>query len=75
MARQRTKHVVCVENEGYAASLERRKIYTAIADQDAERIGLVRVVDESGEDYLYPEGFFADIKVTPKLAKALSSSG
>jgi hypothetical protein len=54
--------------------LERRKIYTAIADAEAESRGLVRVVDESGDDYLYPGTFFAEIKVTPKLAKALSSS-
>lgn len=46
--------VVCVNNEGYPASLERRKIYIAHRDADAEKHGLIRIVDESGDDYLYP---------------------
>jgi hypothetical protein len=53
--------------------LERRKIYLSIADAAAEHSGLIRVVDESGEDYLYPEEFFAEIKVPAKLAKALAT--
>src|SRR5258707_601510 len=46
--------VVCLDNEGYAASLERRKIYIALADAEAEKSRLLRIIDESGEDYLYP---------------------
>ena len=68
------RHVVCVDNDGYEASLERRKIYSAIADSSAARVGMVRVVDESGEDYLFPKECFANIKVTPRLAKALGTS-
>ena len=49
--------VVCVENRGYRASLEKRKIYVALRDAAAEKHGLVRVVDESGENYLYPKAF------------------
>ncbi len=74
MTRVRRRHVVCVANEGYPASLERRKIYIALADATAERSGMIRVVDESGEDYLYPKEFFAELKVTAKLAKALATS-
>jgi hypothetical protein len=66
--------VVCLSNAGYAASLERRKIYVALADRGADRVGMVRVIDESGEDYLYPSAFFAGIKVSPQLARALASS-
>ena len=47
--------------------------YLALADQQAEKVGMVRVIDESGEDYLYPKTFFAGIKVSPDLAKALAS--
>jgi len=52
--RQRKSYVVCLSNDGYPASLEPRKIYVAIRDAAAQRQGLLRVVDESGEDYLYP---------------------
>jgi hypothetical protein len=51
-----TKHlVVCTDNKGYAVSLKKRKIYIALRDAAAEKHGLLRVVDESGEDYLYPK--------------------
>lgn len=50
--------VVCLSNEGFEAALEPRKIYPSLPDSDAEREGLVRVVDESGEDYLYPATMF-----------------
>ena len=55
----RVRHVVCLSNEGYPASLEVRKIYVAFADHEGERARMVRVVDESGEDYVYPKAFFA----------------
>jgi hypothetical protein len=45
--------VVCVENEGYAVSLEKRKIYVALRDAAAEKHNMLRIVDESGEDYLF----------------------
>jgi hypothetical protein len=50
-----------VKNDGYAVSLERRKLYVVLADAQAARHGQVRVIDESGEDYLYPERFFLPI--------------
>jgi hypothetical protein len=53
------KHlVVCIFNEGYAAALETRKLYMSIPDPEAEKDGLIRVVDESGEDYAYPKSWF-----------------
>jgi hypothetical protein len=62
MARSQARQlVVCVSNEGYPASLERRKIYVARRDADAEKHRLIRIVDESGDDYLYPTGLFRPI--------------
>jgi hypothetical protein len=72
--RRRGRHVVCVCNTGYAASLERRKIYVALPDREADRLGMARVIDESGEDYLYPKAFFTEIKVPPLLAKTLAAA-
>jgi hypothetical protein len=50
--------LVCIDDEGYAASLEKRKIYVALRDIEAEKHGLLRIIDESGDDYLYPRSFF-----------------
>ena len=61
---------LCIKNRGYAASLEIRKIYQVLGDSKAEALGLVRVIDESGDDYLYPQSFFVQIDV-PKLATRL----
>jgi hypothetical protein len=60
------KFAVCVNNTNYLASLELWKIYPLIADADAIRHGQVRVVDESGEDYLYPKTYFVPMRL-PKL--------
>jgi hypothetical protein len=65
------RFVVCVRNSGYAASLEQNKIYVAIPDQDAERHGQVRVIDESGEDYLYSANRFVAIEVPATLRASL----
>ena len=65
------QHVVCVRNDGVAASLEMRKIYDSIPDADAERSGMLRVVDESGEDYLYPSNWFIPIRLSTELESAL----
>lgn len=59
---------VCVENTGYPASLELHKIYCVLPDRDAAAEGDIRVIDESGEDYLYPASYFVPIK-PPLLVK------
>jgi len=56
--RDRARFVLCVRNEGYPAGLELRKVYRVLADERASERQLLRVVDESGEDYLYPEEYF-----------------
>lgn len=58
---------MCVGNAGVAASVDLRKVYRLVADAEAASLGLVRVVDDSGEDYLYPDTFFVPIEV-PKAA-------
>jgi len=63
------RFAVCVRNEGYEASLERNKIYAVLADDDAERDGDLRVIDESGEDYLFSADRFVAIDV-PAAVKA-----
>ena len=72
MAKPQSKQlVVCIDNEGYAASLERRKIYIALRDAVAEKHGLLRVIDESGDDYLYPKMFFRSIALPQTIKKAV----
>ncbi|MGH6826072.1 hypothetical protein [Methyloceanibacter sp.] len=72
MAKTRTKQlVVCVDNDGYPASLEKRKIYIALRDADAEKHDLLRIVDESGDDYLYPKTFFRSIALPQSVRKAV----
>lgn len=63
--------VVCVENDGYAVSLEKRKIYVALRDAAAEKHNMLRIVDESGEDYLYPKAFFRSIALPQSVRRAV----
>lgn len=63
---------VCIRNSGYGASLELRKLYEVLRDDAAERLGQLRVIDESGEDYLFPEEFFFRINIPAPLAALLS---
>ena len=73
--RKKESFVVCLSNDGYAASLEPRKIYVALRDAVAERQGLLRVVDESGEDYLYSLERFAPLRLPRGLQNALAAAG
>lgn len=63
--------VVCVNNEGYAASLEKRKIYVVVRDTAAEKHDLLRILDESGEDYLYPKTLFRAIALPRSVKQAV----
>ncbi|MBN2239556.1 MAG: hypothetical protein JW712_07270 [Dehalococcoidales bacterium] len=65
------KFLLCVTNEGYQASLELRKLYETIPDTEAEQQGQVRIIDESGEDYLYPSGFFAPVRLPAETKKKI----
>ncbi len=63
----RHEFLLCVDNEGYEASLEVRKLYEKIPDKEADRHNQVRIIDESGEDYLYPSKFFASVKLPMQI--------
>jgi hypothetical protein len=65
------RFAVCVKNEGYEASLERNKLYVILPDAQADKHGDVRVVDESGEDYLYPADWFVAIEVPKAVQTSL----
>lgn len=71
MAKSTKVLVICVKNEGYDVSLERRKLYVSIADSEAERHGQLRVIDESGEDYLYPREFFVPVQLPQSIRRAV----
>lgn len=71
MATTRRLLVLCLHNEGYEVSLERRKIYPSLPDRDATAHDQIRVIDESGEDYLYPASLFAPIALPPALRRAV----
>jgi hypothetical protein len=68
-----TEHqfVICIQNEGYPASLELWKVYRALPDKKAAKHQLIRVIDESGEDYLYSETYFVPIKLPQAVEEAL----
>ena len=68
----KTQFVVCVKNDGYLASLEFRKIYQVVPDNEAVERKLIRIVDESGEDYLVPAELFVPIDLPEAVEKALA---
>ena len=67
------QYVVCINNEGYEVSLERRKIYTVIMDRKAEERNLIRIKDESGQSYLYPSSCFIAIQLPQPVVRALAA--
>ena len=66
------RYVVCLRNDG-AEDLEVRKLYRVVDDDAAAQRGCVRVVDESGEDYVYPSAFFASVEVPEDVARDLAT--
>ena len=65
------KFVICIANQDYPVSLEKRKIYEVVPDPEAEDIGHIRVIDESGEDYLYPATCFIDAHLPKDVQAAI----
>ena len=68
---QAAAYVVCVDNADYPASLELYKIYRTLPDEDARADGDLRIVDESGEDYLFPAGMFVPINPPDPVRSSL----
>ncbi len=71
--RRARAYVLCVKNDGYPVSLDLGKLYRCLPDLAAERHAMRRIVDESGEDYLYPRDWFIDVQLPPAAKRALSS--
>jgi hypothetical protein len=68
------RFLLCLKNAGYPASLEIRKVYQALPDAGATARGYVRVIDESGEDYLYPSDFFVAIELPSAAVSAFAGT-
>jgi len=64
--------VLCIKNDGYEASLERRKLYPAIPDAAAAAHGQIRVIDESGADYIFPRRLFVALELPATVRRALA---
>ncbi len=60
---------ICIKNEEHEVSLEVRKLYEIVPDPDAGKIDQIRVIDESGEDYLYPKNFFHPLPLPESIEK------
>ena len=71
MASARKRFVLCIKNRGFEVSLEPRKLYQVLPDSDAAKHQQLRVIDESGEDYLYPESYFREISLPQSIQKAV----
>lgn len=71
MAKAVKRLFICLDNAGYEVSLERRKIYVAVPDTRAERHGHLRIIDESGEDYLYPSERFVPAELPLSTRRAI----
>jgi len=69
-----TKFVVCVDNSDYSASLEQLKIYQVVSDIQADTVDMLRIVDESGEDYLYPSTRFISIELNQEILNAIGKA-
>lgn len=65
--------VLCLGNRGYKASLIVRRVYETLLDPEAEAHGLIRVIDESGEDYLFPQRLFASLSLPKEIHQRLAS--
>lgn len=73
-AHRKEAFALCVENKD-CPDLEKRKIYAVASDPDAQKDGYLRVIDESGEDYLYPASYFVLVQLSAEAEKALRATG
>ena len=74
MSGERDRFVLCIRNQGYQASLETRKIYRVIDDSKAESKGMLRLIDDSGDDYLLPSDCFVPIQVPSEANVAFADT-
>jgi hypothetical protein len=71
MKKAEPQFVICIKNRDYTASLELRKIYRVVPDDAAAAHRQIRIIDESGEDYLYPADYFVSIRLPQAVEKAV----
>ncbi|MBM3123893.1 MAG: hypothetical protein FJZ87_02335 [Chloroflexi bacterium] len=69
-----TQFAICIKNTEYPASLELHKIYRVLPDKEAQADGDMRIIDESGEDYLFPADYFIPIELPQTIVRALNKS-
>jgi hypothetical protein len=67
-----SKYLICIDNSDYPTSLERRKIYEVISDPDTQETQYIRVIDESGDDYLYPASCFVGVNLSKETREAIA---
>ena len=67
------QYLLCIRNEGYPASLLTRRLYEQVPDKEADARGLVRVIDESGADYLYPQKLFVAVNLPLPVLRAMAA--
>lgn len=68
------RYVICIKNDDYEVDLSLGKVYRVIPERVSEARGFVRIVDESGEDYLYPRSYFLPIAVSKTIQRALAKA-
>jgi hypothetical protein len=66
-------YVLCIDDGGYPESLETRKVYAVLPDERAARNNYIRVIDETGEDYLYPAKYFVSIQIPSEASSILAA--
>jgi hypothetical protein len=72
-SKENYRFALCIENKD-CEDLEKRKIYQVLPDEEAEKEGHIRVIDESGEDYLYPQSYFIIVQLPREAQEALQLS-
>lgn len=70
-----TRFALCIDSGEYPASLERRKLYEVLPDAEAHQHAQLRVIDDSGEDYLYPREYFQLVELSPSLNRLVRGKG
>jgi hypothetical protein len=68
------RFAICIDNREYPASLELHKVYRVLSDQEAEQDGDLRIIDESGEDYIYPASYFVLLELPRSTVMTLSKA-
>lgn len=74
MRKKTPRYFLCVKNKGVSASLQVRTVYRGLPDAEAEAHGMVRIIDESGEDYLFPATYFVPIEIPAAAARAFAGA-